>query len=531
MIRMGSRHQGDSEFPASRSTIARVTVAVVFGIMCWISSGVVPPQSFTLTAPAYADSEGDLQNRFDETTRQYQRALARFRELLAEKSTAGDPSELRSSPVLLRQVQKCVELHRLAENLLKDSLRGESSSAAYERNLREFNALPPVATAPLELVGGDSSAIYQVIENVLKQAARDEEENLRSEGESRAKFLDDLFKEATADPKGPGDGSTKAQDDEAATFEWDQSRFTTLYREFKNASRELREDARDFLDRLDLLAGSVEAHHVCEDPTLAYSFAGLWRNHDRIDRVYAEIFKLVYPGLTPAFGKLELMEILRPNTDIPLEDQLAVAELQRLYREDLILLAFAERELGSKGGGCDPNELREAGNRTAEPGQDPESGVDAGAETGPGGGPIDDGERRFQAIGAVVTEEHLQATCSGGSLTINITSEPVFPDRITQDGTYTINLTTSWSSSGADLEEVDVTVAVFFLGAVPASERITTNSGSRTFTWTFSGSQLDFNQSSGVISIQIVGGIVCAGGSTGELSAVISQAYTRAGGN
>jgi len=131
----------------------------------------------------------------------------------------------------------------------------------------------------------------------------------------------------------------------------------------------------------------------------------------------------------------------------------------------------------------------------------------------------------------VVTEQSLQATCSGGSLSINITSEPVFPDRITPGGSYTINFTTSWSSSGADLEEVDIMVAVFFLGVYPTGERITTSSGSRTFSWTFSGSQLDFNQPTGVISVQIVGGIVCAGGSTGDLSATISQAYNRAGSN
>ncbi|MBI5867340.1 MAG: hypothetical protein HZB43_03490 [candidate division Zixibacteria bacterium] len=526
---MGSRHQGNSEFPASRSTIARMTAAVVFGILCWISSGLVPPHAFTLTAPAYADGEGDLQIRFEETTRQYQRALTRFRELLAEKSAAGGQSDLRSSPVLLRQVRKCVELHRLAENLLKDSLRAESSSAAYESNLRTFNALPPVATAPLELAGGDSSAIYQVIENVLKQAARDEEEALRSEGESRAKFLDDLLKEVTVDPKLSGEGGESARSEEAVASGWDQSRFTSLYRELKSASRELREHSRDFLDRLDLLAGSVEAHHICEDPTLAYSFAGLWRDHDRIDVVYGEIFESLYPGLPFAPEQLELMEILPPNTDIPLEDQLAVAELQRLYREDLIVLAFAERELEAKSGGCDPNELRETGNRTAEPGQDPESGVDAGAETGTG--PIDGGELRFQAIGSVVTDENLQATCSGGALSLVITSQPVFPDRVTSDGSYTINITTSWSSSGANLEEVDVIVAVFFLGVYPAGERITTTSGSRTFSWTFNGSQLDFNQPTGVITVQIVGGIVCAGGSTDELSATISQAYNRAGSN
>jgi hypothetical protein len=479
---------------------------------------------------AYAADQGDLQTRFADAAAQYERALVQFRQLLDEKVAAGNQSELRKSPVLLRQVRRCVELHRMAESLLKDSLSKDADPAAFESSARVYNALPPVYTAPLELAGGDTNGINSVVDDAIKQAALDEEARQRDDRTTRAKFLDELLKEAIGDAETAGDHPADAETTKSAGSDWDAGLFASLYRQFKSSSREFRVHASDFLDLLDQLAGTEEAHHLCEDPTLAYSYAETRRAAELLVVAYVDILRLLVPDWHPEDENPGMMEaFLPPYTHLPIEDQLALVEVRRVYSEDKFVGTYVERELKSKSEGCDPEDLLDRGNRTAEPGQDPETGVDGGSGTG--GGPIDDGEFRFQRTGPVSIQQNLHATCDAGTISINVTSRPDFPERVTPDGTYTVSIGLTWSANGSGIEDIDVVVSVLFLGMYQAMESITSSSGTQTFVWTYRGSEVDFGLPYGVIMVQIIGGITCEGGSTGDLSAAFSQAYYRTGEN
>ena len=533
MRNTGIQSKRDRDDSVRRQRMTGLLVAIVCGLWFWHGAGLLPRNYSPSMTAAYAGMPGDLQSRFLDAAGKYERALSRFRQALAEETAAGDSSNLCESPVLLRQVQQCVELHSNAKGLY-DRLKSEGDPAAIESSTRIYDELPPVYTAARELSQDDRCDVYSVAVNVARQAAADDEEKRKNGRADRAKFLDELLQDALGDADDAGDTGAEPQTADSKSPTWDAERFTILYRQFKTVSREFKVHARDFLDRLDQLAATVEGHHICEDPTLAYLYAEFWRVGVPLDDAYGSILCLLDPALELTLNTVDPeqhAEMLPSYTHLPIEDQLALVEIQNEYNEDLIVLKFALKELKAKGEGCDAEDLLDRGNRTAEPGQDPETGVDAGAGAGTGGGPIDDGALRFQKTGSVFSQEDLNATCDGGTLEVEVTSGPEFPDQVTPDGTYTMEITITWSASGSGIEDFDLVATVLFLGVFRSSEHVASSTGSQTFTWTFSGSELDFGQPAGVIMVQIAGGILCAGNSSGDVSASYSQAYLRYGSN
>lgn len=337
-------------------------------------------------------------------------------------------------------------------------------------------------------------------------------------------------KEGAAQVTEPGEPKTEFR---METGSWDAGRFSALLRHFDGAYGRLSDHAMAFADRLDQLSGCCR-EEMCHDPVLTYSYAGVDESFTDLATAYKRIMAMVLPSneidnaTSIGLGTKPLPDI----TDIPLEDQLAVADVLKRYAKAFRLGAVLVNDLSSQAPDCDLEELRDEGLRVAEQGQDPETGLDAGAEPIAG----DDGgngetEPHFKIDGAVYRDEDNVASCSGGTYTLTMTQEPTFPSVIRPTGTYTIQFTVQWSTSGSQVEDVGFGVQVTFLDETQQSEEITTFSGTRTFSFTFYGADLDFTQGAGAISVVIGGGLMCTGGSAGDASTVLVQAYSSHGGN
>jgi hypothetical protein len=315
---------------------------------------------------------------------------------------------------------------------------------------------------------------------------------------------------------------------------WDMARFNQLMREFDRSYDAFSLQAITFINRLDLLVGGG-SEEMCHDAVLAYSFTMAIEEAQQLALTYYQIVDMVNPGRDQEQAEGTVTGFSDP-TDLPLEVALAYADvITRWQRAYPAALALSE-ELHSKAPQCDSEDLKDAGLRIAEQGQDPESGLDAdaphvsGDSDDPGGGG-DDGTH-FEKAGSVFFQEDRTATCGNVTMTLRLVSSPAFPDVVQPDGVYTISFEISWSTTGSQFEELGIGVFVDFLGLQQESDTFRARSGNEILSFTFRGADVDFSQGGSAISVILGGGVLCTDGSNDDdgASATISQGYFRSDG-
>jgi len=116
-------------------------------------------------------------------------------------------------------------------------------------------------------------------------------------------------------------------------------------------------------------------------------------------------------------------------------------------------------------------------------------------------------------------------------MTLEVSGEVVFPRTITRDGYYTVRVPVTWSVVGSGVEDNAFGIAVIIFGVLKESGEIRDRSGSRTFDFQFSGSEVDFSRGADAIGVTVGGGVQCEGGSSDAASASITQIYHRHGGD
>jgi hypothetical protein len=112
-----------------------------------------------------------------------------------------------------------------------------------------------------------------------------------------------------------------------------------------------------------------------------------------------------------------------------------------------------------------------------------------------------------------------------------VDGEISFPRVIDRNGSYIVRVPMRWSVVGSRVEDQGFLVGVNIFGLMRESPEVETRSGSRTFEFRFSGSEVDFGLAANTIVVTVAGGLMCDGGSSDGASASIAQPYYRKGGN
>ena len=593
-------------FTNARRGCRLAVIAAVFLLAPW-ATGL---QTGVLASPL-----GNLPEQFDAAVSAYSTSLDRFRETLLaraeDRSVCTDPEVFGLVLACMNRYGRVRTLHERMVNRMDD----QSSNAdrlELTQASQTYGELPPSYAAATALTIRGNCDRDRVVAELLQQM---EAETARQQ--DRADFLGDLLSDALGDAEANNDAPETA--DGAAGVPpptqgaWDQARFTQLLRTFDEAYEELRTSSRDFLDLLNQLAACCR-DEICDNTALASSYASAAHYGSTVLSTYQAIAEVASRG---TMSEREAARFAAGRSDppdvssLPIEDQLEFARVTARWKKSIEIGFLVDGELESQAPGCDSDDLADRGRRIGEQGQDPEAGVDGGAETGGGetggltadfvgsptsgeaplavhftdmsygadietyqwsfgdggsstgtnpshtyqndgnytvsltvGGPdgfdtetragyisVGTEVQRFVKLGTVNVQENSNGSCNGGSMSLTVTSPPVFPEDVRPDGMYSLSITVSWSTSGLRVADAGVGAGLVFLGAIRTSEGVNALQGSHTFSYTISGAEIDFGESAGAISLSVGGGLTCEGGTTDGVSAVFTQPYTRVGGN
>lgn len=334
--------------------------------------------------------------------------------------------------------------------------------------------------------------------------------------------IDDALAEVREDEE-EGEGEDTGEDAEDEILD-------DIQRQFDEAVQRFSEHYSDFIARLQSLAGE-SADAICTDGTLAFSLAAASDAFLDVEGYYADALAAVRlagnlnaaaTGRTPTAA-----EDFDPRNveGLGVFDQIAMRMMQEDYAAVLADVEDMGTRLNELAPGCDPEEMLDAGRRVAETDQDPESGVDIAGGTGVVGD--GGGELRFEAD-QLGSETDFSANCTGGSMTLNM-DPPTFPQQILPDGSYTVRVSISWSSSGTQIDDISVGVSILVGQQLKIEREFKRFSGSETVTATVNGSDIDFNQLFASISVVVGGGLLCDNNTSDGLGAVYNQIYFRRG--
>lgn len=283
--------------------------------------------------------------------------------------------------------------------------------------------------------------------------------------------------------------------------------------EFYGAVRVFEESFGDFRARLQAMAGQPR-ELICSDVAVAFSLTRAAAAYDLVDFLLESARARV--SELDAGARIHVMDEMRMT--------LFGRDHARIRNRAEGMPAL----LAQHAPGCDIEEVLAAGSRVAEGDQRAERGVDMTGGVGDGGG-VDPGGLRFVPQGNPIRQEKTSARCSGGSLNLNVTSVQL-PTEIRADaGTYTISVSLSWTSSGSAREDVSVVVSVQLAEEQRMSDDFGTWSGSRSLQFTFDSSVVDFGQPVTAVSVNILAGIMCTGGSADGAYVQVVQPYVRRG--
>lgn len=305
-----------------------------------------------------------------------------------------------------------------------------------------------------------------------------------------------------------------------------------MERPFLEAVKTFNQHFDNFVAGLHSLAGS-SAEAICTNANLAFSFARAGVAYELVHSYYLHSLELVF-GLKkePDWNRLTLQGY---------DPQVHVLDWYRLeifHKEHQRVSERGESLptlLAQYAPGCDAENLIDLGARTAEIDQNAETGIDGdqiawtGGDSGSGGGGGSSGELRFVRSGQVITQIDKQASCSGGAITLNVTT-PVFPSEIRPGESVTLSVTFNWSITGSQVEDNAVIAVVHFGDQIKEGQEFTTFSGTRTQNFTFTVTESAFLQPAMGIVVAVSGFIGCEGGSGDSATSQYIQGYIRSGG-
>ncbi|MBD3297637.1 MAG: hypothetical protein GF341_03200 [candidate division Zixibacteria bacterium] len=334
--------------------------------------------------------------------------------------------------------------------------------------------------------------------------------------------IDDALADVREDEE-EGEGEETGEDAEDEILD-------DIQRQFDEAVRRFGEHHNDFIARLQSLAGE-SSDAICGDGTLAFSLAAASDAFLDVEGYYTDALAAVRlagnlsaaaTGRTPTAAE----DFDPANVEgLGVFDQIAMRMMQEDYAAVLADVEDMGTRLDELAPGCDPEEMLDAGRRVAESDQDPESGVDIAGGTGVVGD--GGGELRFEAD-QLGSETDFSASCTGGSMTLNM-DPPTFPQQILPDGSYTVSVSVSWSTSGSQIKDVSMLVSILINQELRVEREFETFSGSRTVTATVRGSDVDFGEQVIAMSVVVGGGLMCENNSSDGLGAVYNQVYFRRG--
>ena len=109
-------------------------------------------------------------------------------------------------------------------------------------------------------------------------------------------------------------------------------------------------------------------------------------------------------------------------------------------------------------------------------------------------------------------------------------AKPNSPDVIQPDQTYTLDIHVTWTVTGSNVEDITFRAVLWFLSTqTRESEETTSRGGSRTFHYMVDSRSVDFGMQGNTITAIFGRGIMCGGGSSGNVSVSVVQAYARRG--
>ncbi|OPZ72234.1 MAG: hypothetical protein BWY83_00756 [bacterium ADurb.Bin478] len=302
-----------------------------------------------------------------------------------------------------------------------------------------------------------------------------------------------------------------------------------MERPFLEAVKTFDQHFDNFVAGLSSLAGS-SAEAICTNANLAFSFARAGVAYELVHSYYLHSLELVF-GLKkePDWERLTLQGY---------DPQVHVLDWYRLelfHKENQRVSERGESLptlLAQYAPGCDAENLIDLGARTAEIDQNAETGIDGDQIAwtgGNGGGGGSGGELRFVRSGQVITQIDKQASCTGGALTLNVTT-PVFPSEIRPGESVTLSVTFNWSITGSQVEDNAVIAVVHFSDQIKEGQEFTTFSGTRTQNFTFTATESAFLQPAWGIVVAVSGVVLCEGGSGDSATSQYIQGYIRSGG-